>query len=194
MTNFLAHWYYGEGYPTYDGSFNQNHGGTIIQLNQTTSKPSATPFFESSIEFTVEFLDGTDTTLYVHHIASGQTFHFPITKEIYTIYLDRDNWVLNQGGDMVKNTNLVYTGLNDYAAFDEAFVRLYPNPTSAVLHLELMKANEASLVIIDQIGRKLKTSNLQGGVNHLNLNLSAGVYFVLVEVEGKTYQEQLIVQ
>lgn len=194
MTNFLDHWYYGEGYPTYDGAFNQNNGGTVIQLNQVTSRPSVTPFFESSIEFKIDFMDGTDTTLYVHNTSNGELFHFPITNEIYTIYIDDDNWVLNQGGDVLKDESLVYTGIRSLHGFDDSKVQMFPNPTRNAVQINLLDAETGTVLIFDGIGRKVFNANLQKGRNNLNLHLLSGVYIVTVKIEGVSYQEQLLIK
>ena len=72
------------------------------------------------------------------------------------------------------------TGLNESAA--TAAFKLYPNPTSGELNIDMNEAEK--IVIIDLLGRKVKTVQLQAGNNKVVLDLPAGRYFLKGENSG----------
>jgi hypothetical protein len=194
MTNFLAHWYYGEGHPTYNGRFNQAPEGIVISLSQTTSQPGITPFFTSHIEIAIEFLDGTDTTIYVVNTVNNQQYFFPIDREIYTVSIDPDNWILNRGGVFEKDESLIFIGVSAITNFDNRVIEMYPNPSNGIVHFFIHQDLQLDMGIFDLSGRKLEDVNLTQGDNQIELNFAAGIYFVVLDYNGNRYVEQLLIK
>jgi len=194
MTDFLNHWYYGEGYPTYGGKFNQATNGIVIELNQTTSRPSVTPFFASHIELAIEFLDGLDTVIYVANSANNQQYFFPINKEIYTVTVDPANWVLNKDAAFTKEESLVYTGIADRKPLDENLMNIYPNPSDGIVHLIVKDESVEFVLVNDLTGRMVRKIDLNEGSNFLDLKLASGVYFLSVESKDARQIEALVIK
>ena len=194
MTNFLNHWYYGEGYPTYNGRFNQAANGIVIELGQSTSVPSVTPFFASHIELFIEFLDGSDTSIHVINTVNNQQYFFPIDKEIYTVSVDPDNWVLNDEGQFLKDASLSYTSIANIGGFDAGIIEMYPNPNKGMFNVKLHTPTNLSASVYDLSGRELKTLQFSTGDNQVVLDVVPGVYFLAIEYEGVQLVEALIIE
>ncbi len=94
------------------------------------------------------------------------------------------------------------TGINAPADNEIANLFVYPNPSSGndvTLVYDLEKSGQVSLEVYDLMGKTIYSSikNAERGLNTHRFstrNVSAGVYVVKVESEGKQGQRKLIVQ
>ncbi len=77
------------------------------------------------------------------------------------------------------------------ADFVLSAIALYPNPTSANFYLNTSEA--AKINIYDLTGRLVQTANYNNEAVSVD-GLNAGVYFVNIEIEGKTTTQKLIVE
>lgn len=98
-------------------------------------------------------------------------------------------WVaLPAGGPLVELP--VASGLS-VAQFDNADMRIYPNPAKDIIHLEGVDASQATL--IDMTGKRVKVWNDVSG--QLNVNdINAGVYILRVNSEEKTFTTRVVIQ
>jgi hypothetical protein len=100
--------------------------------------------------------------------------------------------------DTVLNTGVGIDEIEDLGVY----LNLFPNPssTTANVQLTLEKRQHVSITLTDMIGQRLPFSQeakLGAGVHNFPLNthdLSAGVYFITITVEGINKVEKLIVQ
>lgn len=100
--DFFNQWYYGEGYPTFNIIYSKLGTDTLImQVNQTVSMPSVTPFFKGLYELKVTSATG-DTTVKINQAYNNQQFKFHYTKTPNNIIVDPNNWVLNQTGTILN--------------------------------------------------------------------------------------------
>ncbi len=72
-------------------------------------------------------------------------------------------------------------------------IRLYPNPTVGFVNIVVPQAG-FKLQIFDPAGRLVMSKNLSSTVNHVNLNLSSGIYIVKLYGQDVTYTGKLIVK
>ncbi len=191
MDKFLDHWYYGEGFPTYSGRFNEIGNQIIVQINQSTSRPNTTPFFKSAIELEIEFMDNTDTTIYVMHSMGNQSFLFDIDKDIYDVRIDPENWVLNEEGNFVFDASLKHTGISSLTAFN-SFAKLYPNPSTNQFTIEL-NDESAEMMVIDNVGRVVLEQHLIGKIHTIQHDLASGIYSVYLSSQSTEVVQQLLV-
>ena len=80
-------------------------------------------------------------------------------------------------------------------------INLYPNPASNNVNLAVnaMHAAKANVTIYNTVGQAITTldKNLVAGNNSIKLdiaNYTTGIYFVSIVVEGKTFNQKLIVK
>lgn len=72
---------------------------------------------------------------------------------------------------------------------------LYPNPAKGEVNIILQNTSKAVYQIFDASGRLVKTGDLASRTNLLSVSdLSAGVYRVVVNADGKVHSESLIVK
>ncbi|WP_157243593.1 T9SS type A sorting domain-containing protein, partial [Algoriphagus resistens] len=93
-------------------------------------------------------------------------------------------------------------GFNSYSGFGETFIKMYPNPASSIVNLQMMDSSIkiGEIAIFDIRGRliqKYEPGKLQNG-NKYSIridNLAAGIYLVTTTTEsGATQMHRLIVE
>jgi len=93
------------------------------------------------------------------------------------------------------------TGIEDIAGNID--FNIYPNPIdeSSVIAFSLMKKQSVNIEVVDVLGRSIGTvfnGNLDAGEHKYsvgdNVKLSAGIYFVKVNVDGSEFSKKMIVR
>jgi hypothetical protein len=85
---------------------------------------------------------------------------------------------------IVTEDEIIITGINSFTQ-DETQIRVYPNPTTGELTIEMgdMRYETCDIAIYDIFGRKVQVSNPKSQVSSLKIDIShlpAGVYFLRV--------------
>ncbi|MEZ4807408.1 MAG: M1 family aminopeptidase [Flavobacteriales bacterium] len=178
LDGFMADWYVGEGFPTYQMEWAQDASGNVdVTLGQTSSHPSVA-FFEMPVP--IRFKNGDqDSTVVLDHAFSGQSFAFTLPFQADSALLDPEIWILS-GQNIV--TDLRAEGITS------AGFALYPNPAKDVLYLDVAGARIGSISIIDRAGRSVLYGpvNALGGIEALPIaDLAPGVYGVVVETPDR---------
>ncbi len=173
FTQVFAQWFYGEGYPTFDVKWNQINDSLVIVSSQTTS--STTPLFITPIEYKITY-NGGDTTIRVMHNNQIEWLKIPLNKNITTISIDPNNWILNKG-TVTKDITIV--GLNEKTNYNTS-INIYPNPANN--YITITGANASSkIVIYDLIGKVQINTILQNNKVPISA-LSPGVYWLEVDM------------
>ena len=175
LTSFFDQWIYDEYYPKYtydyvqDGDFN-----TVLGILQTQEDNGWRSLFEMPIDVKFEFTDGTDTTLVVQNDAVFQTFNFAFTKEITSVTIDPDNWILKNvtQGDLDLSVD----------EYNSPNLFIYPNPTEGIITVK----NNVSITKIDifnNLGQSILSKSNQ---NTIDLSeLKQGLYFIKIKDENE---------
>ncbi len=172
FTQVFNQWFYGQGYPTFNVSWNQLNDTLYLVSNQTVS--STTPLFITPVEYKITYAGG-DTTLRIMHNQKQVWFKLPINKMVSAIAIDPNNWIINRG---TAAKDLTIVGLNEQLN-NQTNVQLYPNPASQQIHINGVNPS-SNVIVFDALGRvqistKLKNNNLD--VSSLN----SGLYWVEVK-------------
>lgn len=188
FTQFFNQWYFGEGYPTYSIEWSQNEMGIYMEISQTVSEPSITPLFEMLMAYKFSFYDGTDTIVYLIQTANMNSFALPITKEITSIQVDPDNWVVNHVGSIT-------VGLDGNERINS--FTILPNPANKILSLIFASNDPANRIIkILDVSGTVRI-NLKSDINQVVIDisgLSAGSYIIQVEEGKSTFSKKFIKQ
>ena len=80
----MNQWYYGEGFPIYSLYWYQKENQLNIEINQKGSSIK-TPLFQSTLEFSIVFKDGTDTLLRIKNNEAKTLYNIALSKEIKVI-------------------------------------------------------------------------------------------------------------
>ncbi len=175
FTDFFDQWYFGEGYPTYSIIWSQNTSQFTMQVIQTVSKPSVTPLFKMLMAYKLHFTNQTDTTVYFYQTANTNTFSIPLSKEVSSIQIDPDNWVLNKVGSITVNVE---------EKDNPVHFTFSPNPVKNELNLTFLNSSTSTrqIRISDLSGNRI--ISMKTGNDHLSLDvssLSAGYYLLDVK-------------
>jgi aminopeptidase N len=186
LSSFFNQWIYDEYYPKYtydyiqDGDFN-----TVLGILQTQENNGWRSVFEMPIDVKFEFSDGTDTTLVVQNDAVFQTFGFEFTKEISSVTIDPDKWILKNAISGDLNLSV------DENILEKSLV-IYPNPVKEFFTIyNSSNSNITSIKLYDVLGRMVldkKGDVKQIEVSHLN----GGVLFVEIETEKGIITKKII--
>ncbi|PZF72084.1 M1 family aminopeptidase [Taibaiella soli] len=165
LDTFFNQWIYGEGYPKYAGSWNQQNGVVYIQLNQTTSKPASIPLFVTPLELKLSSAQG-DTVIKIYNNAATQmvTVNWPNTMTGFTV--DPNNWILDR-----SNTPMKHDISLSVPEIKAAQIKVYPNPASDAWQVENIVPG-MQLSLFDMQGRKL----WEAKVNNTMVSIPAHQY------------------
>lgn len=189
LDTFFDQWVYGEGYPRFSATWNQNGQDVVLRLSQTNANPGATPFFSTPLQVRLTSSAG-DTTVRVYMNAATQTFEFPWTKAMTGLSFDPNNWLMNTVGTVSKDPSLVSVeGIGGAQAFT-----VHPNPTRDAWMVGGLQSG-ASLLLTDLAGRAIwqGSGGAQAAVVPAAL-LPAGVYILRVQAAGGAAQSVRLVK
>ncbi len=180
---FFQQWFTGQGYPTFNGRWNQNGSAFALQINETASVPTATPFFDTDVDYRLTFADGTTQTLRLHQAHASETFHLAVSGPVASVAVDPDQWVLDlPAAAPVRDNGL----LAARPAAGAAALLLFPNPCRDQLQLATLPAPSVTAEALDATGRlvlrqglsaarpQLDTHRLAPGLYHLRLLGASG--------------------
>lgn len=151
LDGFMADWYVGEGFPSYQLLWSQAANGDVsVQLDQTTSHPSV-DFYEMPVP--VRFKNAAeDSTMVLDHAFCGQVFTFNLPFMADSALFDPEIWILS-GQNLVLKVPIAAFG-NTQALL------LYPNPANegAWMHVGTRATGPVSVDVIDAMGRVVSIS------------------------------------
>ena len=170
LDEFFNDWYWGEGYPSYQLSYDQDNANLIsFTLSQSQSHPSVS-FFEMPIP--VLFKNALhDTTIVFNHTFSGQSFSAQLNFKVDSVIIDPTNWI-------VCNQNIV-TQTHDFSVSNTS-LKLFPNPAQEYITLEAI-GNIESITIYSIDGKIIKSNYVLPSSQNKSLlvdiiDLQAGTY------------------
>ena len=178
LTEYFDDWYYGEGFPRYAVTWEQEGNQFLIELSQTTSHPSV-DFFEMPVPVVLSG-NGIDTTLRLEHIQNNQLFSIPVSFEVTSVQFDPALWLISNGntvqeGDLTSATRDLAHGTQ---------VILYPNPVKDVLQVVFENGQARGKFhwqIVNGLGQRLETGILQNDASVINVkDLTSGIYRLLL--------------
>jgi aminopeptidase N len=190
LDEFFEDWYWGEGFPSYQLSYDQDNANLVsFTLSQSQSHPSVS-FFEMPVP--VLFKNGNqDTTIVFNHTFSGQNFSAQLNFKVDSVIIDPHNWI-------VCNQNSV-TKTEDFIPVNSA-IKLFPNPANESLSinfasLPVMDIKSINIFSID--GRKMEINYSVHSIknNTLIVDISAidaGTYCIIIITEENIFNSKFV--
>lgn len=171
LTDFFQEWYYGEGFPTYSIQYNSTGLETIIEVSQSTSWPTTTPFFTNDLELKLVAQNGSIGSFRIPISGPVTNYSVPFVHPISQIKIDPNNWIINQDGFISNNTDLL-----NLTELNKEFTYLYNRDESI---FSLNSNIEGELKVYNMNGQLIHNFGLVNGSNQYNFkHLSSGVYIV----------------
>ncbi len=171
FTDFFNQWYYGEGFPTYNVSWNQQGNNLNFVLNQQGSMPLITPFFKVPLEIRFSWAGG-DTIIRFDQTVNDQAFSAVIPHTVQSLEIDPNNWIINNVGSVVTNIPITGTSVQ---------WQIGPNPANTYLNIEApgMDLKTTDLVISDITGKSVRSITMASGAETIDISdLPAGIYYI----------------
>jgi aminopeptidase N len=184
FTTFFDQWYYGEGYPIYSIVWNQTGEGLNLNITQTASAPSVTPFFEMPMEYRILTTE-VDTILRLYHDENFEQFTIPLPGQVSGIAVDPDNWVLNKVGSI--SVGIEETG-------NSVFFTFGPNPARDNIRLYMANTSqEVSISIRDVTGRLVQETRRSGATIQLDISaLQQGSYLINIQDGENSFTRRFV--
>jgi len=174
LNYFFDQWYYGEGYPIFDITWNY-HSDSLRIFSLQSASTSVTPFFEMNVPFLLYLADGSDTTIYLRQTNNNNRFAVAFNIEVDSVFVDPDQWVLHQ----ISSLHFVIEDLENPVSFS-----IQPNPGTDNVRLSFSMTNNepTQIQILDIAGKLLyeETTNNQESIINIE-NLSQGFYVISAE-------------
>lgn len=173
LTPFFNQWVYGQGYPTFNLTWNQTGKNFLFRASQVASSAPVTSFFETDIEYKLVRSIG-DTLVRVRQTQAQQFFNFKVNGTVLSIQVDPNQWLLNKSGTVNFDPNLV-TGVKPELAGPQ--LNLFPNPATEKLQLTGLDPETESYQILDATGRLVAAGKLAALEPQVNVQtLTKGIY------------------
>ncbi|MBO0359024.1 T9SS type A sorting domain-containing protein [Hymenobacter sp. BT186] len=179
---FFDQWFAGQGYPTFNVRWNQVGQNFYLRNTETVSMGTATPFFDTELDYRLVFTDNTTQTLRLRQNQLVSSYSIPVTKTVLRLEVDPNQWILKGDGTTVRDNSLV---LSSRAAAALTRLTVYPNPCRETLLIADL-TTRAVAEVTDATGRvllrqnvspltaQLDTRRLAAGLYHLRLTASDG--------------------
>lgn len=174
---FFQQWFWGQGYPTFNGRWNQVGSTVVLRVNETASLPAVTPFFDTDVDYRLTFANGTTQTVRRHQGQPAQTFQFAATGTVVSISVDPDQWVLDLPATAPQRDNSL--ALATHTAGSLAPLSLFPIPCHDVLTLAALPAPTVRGEVVDATGRVVLRQELRLAQPQLDTHaLAPGLYYL----------------
>ncbi len=178
---FFEQWYYGEGFPRFNIQWIQKGDSLFIRSEQTTTAPSATPFFRTPFDLELVYVDGSTSRVRLMQEEPEQTYAVPAEKLASQVRFDPEGWLL-------KTSTVI-----KQVPADRLFT-FGPNPVTGDLVIEFTNMAEIEQVTITNMNGQ-EVLNRKNVANPLTVNLSwlsDGPYLLMLSGINGTYLERIV--
>lgn len=176
LDEFFNDWVYKQGYPTYAiTAQNWGAGQARFVINQTQSHSSVS-FFEMPVPVRIFGAGGQQADIILNNTSNGQAIIQNVPFAIMSISF-------NPKYDIISKNSTATLGNEDFALIEG--IKLYPNPTSNTLNLQLPESvSVEKSVFYNSLGQIIKesksetswdVSSLPAGVNFIKIYTDSGM-------------------
>jgi hypothetical protein len=177
LTYFFQQWFRGNGYPTFNGRWNQVGSTVVLRVTETASVPTVTPFFDTQVDYRLTFTNGTTQTVRLRQSQAVQTFQFAATGTVSSIAVDPDQWILDLPAPAPVRDNSL--ALATRAIAGVAPLTLFPVPCHDQLQLAAVPATTTRAEVVDATGRVVLRQSLRTAQPKLDTHaLAPGLYYL----------------
>lgn len=178
LDTFFDKWIYKEGYPLYNLKYNVKGNMFRGMLYQSTTHTSVS-FYEMPVEITF-YGNGTQKSIVVNHIYSGQEFTTCLPFELDSVKVDAHKWILCKSS-VQKDLTIAIDSKNQYIS---------PTIVREMLHIQATELTVKQVNIFSITGQEIIRSN-ECTIDVSRL--SKGKYFVeIVNENGQKTVESFI--
>lgn len=182
LDEFFNDWVYNQGFPTYDITvYYWGENQVKVKVDQTQSHPSVS-YFEMPVPVRLTGPGGEIHDIVVDNTFNGQEFVVQVPFSAVQAYFDPEKNIISG-----PNT----TALSRDADMAMSAIRLYPNPASGQLNLDLPDGVTLEKATFHNIlGQKVLETT--GATSWDITQLATGVHFVTLVTDQGTLQQKFI--
>ncbi len=178
---FFQQWYFGEGFPRFRVSWQQNGDTLRVRSQQTTSAPEVTPFFQLPFEVELLMAGGRRERVRLLQNKNIEEYSIPTGGRVEDLIFDPDNHLLKTSGVIQE------------LPVEKAY-RVGPNPVWGDLFLQFPNAGPFEKVRITNMAAQeiLMLGNLENPATVDLSSLSDGAYLLEFTNSRGTFQERIV--
>lgn len=180
LVEFFNDWIYGEGFPKYNFTWQQDSlNNLLLKVNQTQTHNSVN-FYEMHLPIYV-YGNNADTVLRLHNTFNNQTFKHFINFTIDSIKFNENYDIITKDASIVQSISEIKTN---------NLVKVYPSPTKNILTIEILRTNTENLKIkiLNLNGSEINEFQMESKTQQIDVSKFAkGLYFI--QIKGKTFNE-----
>ncbi|MCA0429882.1 MAG: T9SS type A sorting domain-containing protein [Bacteroidetes bacterium] len=185
-TQFFNQWYYGEGYPTFNVTYNKIGNTFVLKSNQTTSMPSSVPVFITPMEYKISRTSMSDTIIRVNHNVNIETYTVALQGTVTSVVCDPNNFVINKVVGPTFDPNLI-VGVSENQ-IKNLLITVGPNPFKNEIQISNLTNDADCIELLDVNGKLISKHTVIGTQQTLSINLKTGICFVSI----KNKQNQIL--
>jgi aminopeptidase N len=180
FTQFFNQWIYGEGYPTFNVTWNFVGNQAIIKSTQSTSTPTSVALFQTPMEYKLQRSGVADTVIRVMHSNTTELYNIPCLGTVIGIVVDPNQWVLNKVIGPTKDVTLGISELEN-KNFE---LRISPNPGSGIYKVNFEDHVKGTYEVYDMSGKLVADSSFDTVVSIDISNKAEGIYTIVFKNES----------
>ncbi len=185
LDEYFNDWFRGQGYPSYEVTWDQNANEVLIKLGQTSSHPSVS-FYEMPVPIRLSG-QGKEMTVRLDHTYSGQIFSVKPDFVVGSVTFDPELWLAAKS---TVNKETISGTDNQSNLFS-----IYPNPVSDFLFIKFDSNQKYSWSIIDGTGKQVNAGTGVRTEEKIAISsLPNGVYRISITQNGKKVSQQSFVK
>ncbi len=179
FTDFFNQWYFGEGYPELNVSWEYINDTLSINSFQTTTS-ELTPIFNTLNEYKISLFDA-DTSIFIRQQSNYDHYKIFLPGKVKNIQVDPDRWLLMK------------INLQSEFNIDKKFI-VSPNPVENKISIYFTEPVESyKIYISDSSGRII--NNFESSTQLFEIYLDSfakGLYFILMKENDKIYSAKFV--
>ncbi|NKQ38191.1 MAG: T9SS type A sorting domain-containing protein [Methanosarcinales archaeon] len=193
LTDFFDSWIYGEGYPIYSGKYNTKNDTVFVMVSQKSSMIGSTQLYIADLELKLFFNDGTDSIVRVASKTQHDGFYYLIDKEIDSLKVDPNNWIINKSEDFVYDPQYSFPVISNIYNITESNLIIVNNPFSNLLNIKFKEKNISNLNITNSLGQLVYANdNIKSNIEVNTSNWAKGIYFISIDKNNKKHIKKVV--
>jgi aminopeptidase N len=186
FTVFFDQWYYGEGFPVFNVSWEKKNGTTRVLIEHKGSAPSG-PLFVLDMDILIHRANGTDTLIRVPVRSNRELFNIP--DDISGMEIDPGYYVLKE---VKNNTQVRDLPTGDNFVHCEPFIKRKQNLTVGFARAT---GRNCRLTLTDAPGRNIYAAMAVKQKKNVTIpmeDMPNGVYLLYVENGREQYVRKIV--
>lgn len=173
FTEFFNDWIYGQGYPTYTITWNQNGNQLFFKAAQVQSHASVS-FYEMPLPIKVTGTSGQTAFFVLNNTSNNQNFTESINFTVASVEFNYEHQILD------KNSVVSYDSSLSTAELQKENFSVYPNPAKNEIYIKGLRKTSAYTIYAAE-GKLILRGKCHKEQPISVSTLSSGVYFLAID-------------